>query len=285
MKNHRKRKIISICVLFIAVGITFFLLSSNKPDGDRTTTDDIVMNHGVAAPLEDAKTPLEYTQLENLNFLIYQLENNRCFTSTTTGESKASVATQKVSGQRIVLEDYAFNQTITSSSFVKLGEQRIYLYGQEKVLIREAESNLKSFKNNITEKTYESDFDEYGSNPMTFASYVLSKDTIKSTSKILKNDENYEITYNLIPTIAPVYYQRKIKYNSGSSEYPVFSSISLKMTFNSKWQILSIETEEKYEVKIKLIGWINTSTKLVETFDYSSDLVIPDLTFWEPYLK
>ncbi len=285
-----KRKLIFLVLIlsmiFSAVGVTSVV---NKRTGNKgpisalgytTTTMD----------KPESGDPTDFDSYDNLAIVAGLMEKNN-FTGITNGEVNANVAfmkyTQNVYNVRTVIDNRAFQQAISESSLKSVGQQKYFFLDQNKVLTREPNKiagENTTWKDGLptvySNKQY---LGVYGWLPNQISSYILCKETIVSISD-LKTDEfgNYYLEISLDPSKAPANYQYEVKAYGGASEFPSFSSVNMKVTFDDEWVLKQIDTVEIYDITMPVIGSITCTGTLTEKFTYS-DLNIEQKDYFEQY--
>ena len=132
----------------------------SRPDGDpsgQTAEDNIYITTGVM----DQET----------------------YRSETTGQTKAKVGfidyNQAVHNVRVVTSDSVFTEAISTSMFVKLGEQKYFKDGA--ILVRKADSisgDTATWSDQIVAISQQDYEDAYGQDPRNLSNYVISRDTV-----------------------------------------------------------------------------------------------------------
>lgn len=219
----------------------------------------------------DGSTPEDYDALSNFAFFAYKLEHS-CFEATTNGKASAKYngmnVDQKVYDYRLKSGDYILTDTRSTSTFVKVYQEQFFT--SSKVLYRSGKtSNYDSLT--CKARSLEQEFKLYGLGPEKIIGYIVCSETLKANDGVNKNDDGtYTSTYTLDPTVAPAYYQRKVKTNASISDFPNFVSVKLQYTYDSEWNIISANYREVYSI-YKMKSWIETSTNITETFTYLSE--------------
>ena len=218
----------------------------------------------------DGSTPDDYDALTNFAYFAYKLEHSD-FEATTEGKAHANYngieTDQSVYDYRLKSNDYYLMDTRSTSKFVKIYQEQFFT--PNKVLYRMGSSSDYD-KMTVKARSNKQEFLLYGFGPDKTIGYIVCQDTLKSDSGVVKNDDGtYTTTYVLDSTVAPVYYQRKVKTNASISDMPNFVSVSLTYTYDSNWNIKEATYNEVYSI-YKMKSWIETSTDITETFTYLS---------------
>ena len=118
------------------------------------------------------------------------------YRSETTGETKAKVGfidyNQAVHNVRVVTSDSVFTEAISTSMFVKLGEQKYFKDGA--ILVRKASSisgDTATWSDQIVAISQQDYQDAYGQDPRNLSNYVISRDTVQNPSMTANDDGTY----------------------------------------------------------------------------------------------
>jgi len=262
---------ITAVVLFCAItgfNIKTFIFGTSATGNAVITDTDLETT--TLEPPSDGSTPDSYDALTNFAYFAYKLEHSD-FEATTDGKASAKYngmnVDQNVYDYRLKSGDYILTDTRSTSTFVKVYQEQFFT--GEKVLYRAgSSSNYDSMTVNARSNSQE--FALYGLGPEKIIGYIVCKDTLLSDTGVVSNgDGTYTTTYSLDPTVAPVYYQRKVKTNATISDMPNFVSVDLTYTYDSNWNVISATYNEVYSI-YKMKSWIETSTDITETFTYLS---------------
>lgn len=271
-KPARKKKLLctaaALVLLFAAVQVvpTFFggVTDADFADGGLSTT--------LPVPEGD---PMGQSAEDNI-FICIGVMNGESYRSETKGSTSASVGfidyTQQICGERIVTEDSVFNQTVSTSALVKVGEQKYFKDGA--ILMRKADSvngSTAVWSDEIFAVSQEDYSRAYGQLPRNVTNYVVSEDTVCDPELRQNGDGSYTISFALEPDGASAYYKRQIYTYSGASQMPVFTEVRMEWTMDSTWRLISIKTVETYEVTMTGLGSMSCTSNITETFsDYGS---------------
>lgn len=286
-----KKKLIFIFIILAiigtAIGVTAYINSKTNNKGPVealgyvTTTKDLPT---------DGSTINDYDSYDNLAIIAGLMENVD-FHGETNGQVKAKVAfinyTQDVYNLRTIIGDEGFQQAVSTSSLKSVAIQKHFDFKNQIVLTRnpdKIDGKNTTWLNDVPQvysnKQYLS---IYGWIPNQISAYVLCKESILEISDLIDLGEGqYEIDLSLNPNIAPVNYQYEVKTYGGSSDFPSFSSIKLKVIFDANWQLKEIQSEEVYDITMPVIGSITCTGNLTETFTYDN-LSIQDKDYFDKY--
>ena len=219
-RKLRKRLIIALSsVLTVTIALVLFcVISGFNPIsfimGSKASGEDVVEDTNlqtITKPLPtDGSTAADYSAIENFQYFAYQLENSN-FEATTQGVAKANYngmdVSQKVYDYRKKVGEYSFTDTRSTSTFVKIYHEQFFT--PSKTLYRLGDNSNYS-KMEVQARSNKQEFNLYGYGPDKITGYIVCPETIVNTPEVIKNEDGtYTSTYELSPTVAPFYYQRK----------------------------------------------------------------------------
>ena len=233
----------------------------------------------------ESGTPANFSVLDNIAIANQILFAADYFESSSYGEVKASIATQRVYGKRKVKSGNVFTQSISVSSFVELADQQ-YISGNT-YLYRNG-SNIKNDTatfGDVKEMSPDGYLQKYGIPPRELCKYVINETTVLDAvveSFPANGDGEYVFRLTLDPTAASEYYANEVRTRSGaSSNYPQFKSIVLTVTMDSNWIVSQYSVNEEYTIDKPLK--VTCYSTLTETFsNINADLDVPEA---EPFLQ
>ena len=210
------------------------------------------------------------------------------YRSETTGETKAKVGfidyNQAVHNVRVVTSDSVFTEAISTSMFVKLGEQKYFKDGA--ILVRKASSisgDTATWSDQIVAISQKDYQDAYGQDPRNLSNYVISRDTVLNPTMTANDDGTYTLTFDLEPAGASAYYRHQVRTYSGASKSPEFTAVHMVWTIDANWDLLQMDTVESYTVSMSGLGSLNCTSTLTEVFsDFGA--VTDDQTEFQHYL-
>ena len=211
------------------------------------------------------------------------------YRSETTGQTKAKVGfidyNQAVHNVRVVTSDSVFTEAISTSMFVKLGEQKYFKDGA--ILVRKADSisgDTATWSDQIVAISQQDYEDAYGQDPRNLSNYVISRDTVLNPTMTANDDGTYTLAFDLEPAGASAYYRHQVRTYSGASKSPEFSAVHMVWTIDANWDLLQMDTVESYAVSMSGLGSLNCTSTLTEVFsDFGA--VTDDQTEFQHYLE
>ena len=278
---------ISFSIAIIIGVIGFFLSEIIKKPAEIKDSEAKYITTLKKAPKDNA--PLNHNPLDVISYILWKVENTNSFMVTTTGEAKASIATQKIANERIVIGKKAMVSTI-SSGLINTAKQKYY--ANNKVLIREYEKldgiNV-TWKNTEPECiSYEEMISKMGWLPWQANGYIICNDTYlnKDNIKIESlNNDLYKVSFDLNPDgdYAPFWYRREILSTSNSTMIPRFEKIHIDFTFDKEYRLIYQDFKESYYVKSVGITALTEST-MRDEFKYDNIEFNPNyLSYFDNY--
>lgn len=232
----------------------------------------------------DTGTPADFDVLTNIAIANQILYTANYFEGSSYGEVKASIATQKVYNKRKVKDGDVFMQSVSTSPFVKIADQK-YVSGGT-YLYRDG-SNIKGDTadfGEVKEMSENGYLQKYGIVPREIAKYVIDETTVLSAvveSFPASGTGDYVFRLELDPALSTVYYANEVRTLSGATaQYPQFESVSVTVTMDSDWIVKSFSVDETYVIDKPFK--VTCTASLTETFsDIGAGLDIPEA---EPFL-
>lgn len=269
------------------MAIAFYIITSNGSLMADNTYRPVsrVDNIIVLKDKPESGTPANFSVLDNIAIANQILFTANYFESTSYGEVKASIATQRVYGKRKVKSGNVFTQSISVSSFVELADQQ-YVSG-DTYLYRNG-SDIKNDTatfGDVKEMSPDGYLQKYGIPPRELCKYVINETTVSNAvveSFPADGDGDYVFRLTLDPTAASEYYANEVRTRSGaSSNYPQFKAITVTVTMDSNWIVSQYSVNEEYMIDKPLK--VTCYSTLTETFaNINADLDVPEA---EPFLQ
>ena len=283
--KSKKRRVLCVC------GAVVLLLAAIKivPSFFGGVSDADFADGGASKTLPVPEgDPSGQTAEDNI-YICIGVMNSASYRSETTGSTAASVGfidyNQQIYGQRVVTEDSVFNETISTSALVKVGEQKYFKDGA--ILMRKADSvsgTTAQWSKDIYAISDEDYSHAYGQLPRNLTNYVVSDETVCKPEMQKDADGNFVISFDLEPEGASAYYKRQIYTYSGASQMPVFTEVHMVWTIDSQWRLLKMETVETYEVTMSGLGSMGCTSNITELFsDFGN--VTDDQKEFQKYLE
>ena len=258
---------------------------NTNPDIDSISKQESTM---YAVPT-DGSTPANYSANENAFISFTAMSKEKSFVGKSSGEAVTDVAfvsvSQKVKANRVVNGKEIYKESISHSSFKSVGV-RTYVNGHNFV-VREASNvdsvNSVSWKSKANRISEESFVAKYGHFSNTITSYVMTKDTILSSSYLGEKDGIYSFKYNLHPVKATGKISLEMRTMAGTKSMPIFESVSLTIRMDKNWRVTETLTDCVYEVD--KLGGVTCRENVKEVFSgYGQNNAIPDADFFKGYL-
>ena len=218
---------------------------------------------------EDDKTIDDYSPKENLYLAASVLEKAGSFRTETVGKSTSmEIFSNEVYARRIVCRGEVFKESKSYSAFVKLATQTFVYNGNYLLREKKSMSSISEvvWKDEIEDIGQDEYLSRYGIVPGGVCAYVLNDDSILSASLIKKSDDGYTFKYELDNDVATYYIKREMKCSASLDNLPVFEKISVTVTMDKEWKIISINYDGIYRVD-KFLGITSTCNEtLTEKF-------------------
>lgn len=251
---------------------------------------------------DDGSTPDMHNALENIGYMNYRLRTQDNYYSEMHGSVSATVkmlveitVEQQVSTYKQYSDNVLILTDITTSSMVQGAHQ--FCYVGDRVIWREAAGGASSYDGLNTQwkdgdpfgNMTVGDFKAKNGLPGTdFAVYVINEETLLSADPVVSNgDGTYSQTYYLDPALdkAPAYYVNQMMFTGGLNSLPSFEYITVTYTFDSTWQILSSEIEEKYTATMGAEASCFATYRT--DYRYGTDLAVSDAydTYYKNYAE
>lgn len=213
---------------------------------------------------------------ELVNISLKKLSKEESYRSTDIGAVVSVGVTQTIYGTSIKENDYYFNESISSSSLVKVAKR--FYQEDEEVTIYDGgvvSSTIASWDSNSKELLKTDEFESLWGKTLDRASiYIVSSKTVLNDGSIEQNGTNYEITLNLDPVKSVLRYVRQMTMMSNLSRNPDFSSVQITYTLDQNLRLLNCDIYENYEVW--KFGKHASNGHLTTTYYYQGSS-IPDL--------
>ena len=287
-KAHTKLKIVLCCVLgfIVAAGgafVIWYMCSALGGDKVVEAPDD---TENLKIPVAEGMTFSTENPdgLTTIGHLAWMLDQQQAYHSSSTTVSTALIATQYTNSFKdykdgIMLSSdftYGFVGAGTQSCFVPNGNAEGKGAG---VYMRTSSGNVGSsttgtnadWKDDVVYYDKESYLYKYGQYSTEMTVYILNAETVESWNEATANgDGTFTQTFNLNAEKAAYYYQYAMQTRGGLDKLPEFSEISLTITFDDNYRVLSIEANEKSDIT-RIFAMSSTSvTDTVYTYDEES---------------
>ena len=218
----------------ILIGVLcYFIASVCKSPVKIQETDAKYMSRLIEAP-KDGSLPTEHDAKDVIAYALWNAANSNC-KITTSGTTKASIATQKISVERVIIDKKCMVSTI-STGFITVAGQKFY--ANNKVLMRNSskiEGDKVTWSTDAPECiSYNEMIRRVGWLPFQANGYIISLDTLLNQEEIkVEKTENdlYKISFDLNPEpdYAPFWYRREIVYDANSTILPIFKKIHINI--------------------------------------------------------
>lgn len=219
----------------------------------------------------------KFNDVELVNIALLNLNHVDNFYAITTGSVKAAGVTQTINATYIKNGSDYFEESITSSSFVK-GANRFYQVGDETnwykgKYVNQTEGDYSKCK----PTTYKNDeFEEtWGRKISRACVYIINETTCLNSTQTNNNDGTVTIDLELDPSLSVVRYTKQMVLTGGLSEKPVFHSVKLSFTLDKDVKLLTFKTDEVYDVHM-VIDAKDSKGQITQDYTYS-ERKIPEI--------
>lgn len=219
------------------------------------------LNKRTSSDLFESTEPLKIVQ-----YALSKKVNESYILSTTTGTSKALIATQDIKAKYVKDGNSHYEENISTGL---VNTAKSFRFDGNDISIFEGTINGEevSWSSTPVETLNKAEFKEkWGMDYSLPTTYLICNDSFKKGEKTIGNDE-VTITLELDPTISALKYVKQQKLMGGLDELPVFTKVKQTYTINKDFQITSIVVDESSQVKKGL--WVNNSSQMTNTFTYT----------------
>lgn len=286
-KLLRRKKLFITCVtaIVLGLGVAAYMIVGNATAGSATIDPPkTTLNAVLEKPI--GRTVADLTPNENLYVAQGELMRAGSFETESSGATTSAGVEQKVYSKRVVKDGAVFKESVSCSSLVKVGEQRM-AYGDCYVVRPSATINdLRdvAWSDSATRITRAAFEDRYGTAGGELSGYILNDDTIVS-SVYDGYDEVaglHSFTYMLDNTKATYYVLHEMRTNAGITKFPSFEKAVVTVTMDDEWKVRSFTTDCVY--RVALFGGVSCTERLVETFSKIGEVeALPEYEFFSAY--
>ena len=217
-----------------------------------------------------------FKSYELVNISLKKLSKEVSFRSTDIGSVVAAGVTQTIYGTSIKENDSYFNESISSSSLVKVAK-RFYQVDDEVTIYNGGviSSTIASWDSTSLEEMTTEEFENTWGKTLDRSSiYIVSSKTVLDEGKVENDGTNYKVTLNLDPIKSVIRYVRQMTMMSDLSRSPDFTSVQITYTLDQNLRLLNCDIYESYEVW--KFGKHMSNSHLTTTYYYQGSS-IPDL--------
>ncbi len=287
-KVTMKKKAIIITITSVltagAIGGYAWVSSAKQNDNVYAQVDDTFTTSVREVPVEGS--PLDYSPLDNLSFAAYILENND-FRSEVAGNVKAAgVANQTIKNSCVKSGNIIYENILSLSSFVNVGEQR-YRDGTN-YIYRRAEkptANPVVWKKEAVKLTKSAWAERYGKDLPSISNMIINEESVISAEYVGCEEGIYTYTYNLNITNAVVEAVKEMKTMGGLSSLPSYEKATITVKMDENWYVQSVSNYEKYNTRVGILDAGCTCNSTETFYDIGEKQTIPaDVeAYFEPY--
>lgn len=219
----------------------------------------------------------KYEPYEVINIALNKLSEVENLKIVNSGSANAAGVVQKINGVSLKNKDSYFNESISSSSLVKVAKRFYQVNDEVDVYDGQVSSDTtasydESSKVSYTEKDFEN---TWGKTVDRSNVYVVSSKTYKEGNISKDENNNYKVYVKLDPTLSVIRYVKQMKEMSSLKDYPSFSNVELTYTIDKDFTILESVATENYEVN--KFGTHSTESTLTSKYYLNVNEQIPSL--------
>lgn len=282
----KKKLFISlVSVIVLGLGVAAYMIIGNATAGSETISAPSATRNAIMEK-PSGKSVSDLDPKQNLYIAQGELKRAGSFKGVSNGSTVSAGVEQKVYSRRVIKGDTVFKESVSASSMVQVGEQRM-AHG-ESYVIRPASSITSidrfSFGDTASRVSKTAFEDRYGCRGTEMSSYILNDETIVSAVYNGYDEASglYSFTYELDNDAATYFILHEMKTNAGTKKFPAFKKAVVTVTMNADWQVYSFSTDCVY--KVALFGGVDCVEHLTEIFsDIGKVEEIPEYAFFEPY--
>ena len=298
-KFSRKKKWIIFLAVFLCVivsGVTVFFACSGggaaQPFDEQPSES---MSYRLDPP-DDGSLPEDHTQLENLGYIVGRLMSRGYYHTDSSSEVSANAlgvtVNQYVEGGKnykdgvLIASTFSRGEGLGAPSPVAMQK----FFGADKAVIRSAVSSDPADWNGsetewdagepseiLSREQYSSRYGLWGTE---FSDYVMQEDTILSFEEIVREGEEYVLSFSLDPVESTHYYGNQMITMGGLSACPAFEYVNVTLRYTEDWSITEMRISEKYTSSK---GFIKAETTGETVISYSYDEADADVSDYEEY--
>ena len=228
----------------------------------------------------DGSLPTAHSGAENLAYIAAVLDAQTKWHSYGYTVTNASIATQVTRTWKDYSDGILITSDVTYSSMVKSGSQTCTVNGDDgaEVYFRASETPDASTTNlsakwDTNPPTYYAQngfLKTYGLLQTELSSYIINDESIAECSEVTVNsDGTYTQSFVLDPSLSTYYYQYGMKTRGGLAAFPAFESVSLSVTFDASWRVLSLTTRDVSQVNKGVV--VKSVSDTTTVFSYGDD--------------
>ena len=252
----RKKKWIIFLAVFLCVivsGVTVFFACSGggaaQPFEEQPSES---MSYRLDPP-DDGSLPEDHTQLENLGYIVGRLMSRGYYHTDSSSEVSANAlgvtVNQYVEGGKnykdgvLIASTFSRGEGLGAPSPVAMQK----FFGADKAVIRsavssdpadwagsETEWNAGEPSEILSREQYSSRYGLWGTE---FSDYVMQEDTILSFEEIVREGEEYVLSFSLDPVESTHYYGNQMITMGGLSACPAFEYVNVTLRYTEDWSI------------------------------------------------
>lgn len=275
--------IVVIAVAGVASGFycgnLYLSTKHKKVDYSKFSEKDLLPNFKEVLERNSGKSLSEVSPVDAFVIAQYKLENSEHFIATSNDSLTHNYGKQNVYTYKHKLNGVILTKEITTSKMISLAKKfkvedgKVYLYNGDPTSSTEA-----SWLDNFSTYTPEEFKNVVGLNAYTAVPYIVSEKTVSSEDKnafvagsgTRLNNGGFRFTLSLDTSSSVINYVKKIKYMSGLSDYPTFSTLNLTFDIDKDFNFINITTSEVYSFKYMGGIFVTCSGNISTNYDFKT---------------
>lgn len=228
----------------------------------------------------DGSLPTAHSGTENLAYIAAVLDSQPKWHSYGYTVSNASITTQVTRTWKDYSDGVLITSDVTYSSMVKSGSQTCTVMGDDGAEIYFRSSGTPDSSTTNLTATWDTNpptyyaqnafYKTYGLLQTELSSYIINEESVIESGEVVANtDGTYTQSFVLDPKLSTYYYQYGMKTRGGLAAFPEFESVTLSVTFDASWRVLSLTTRDVSKVNKGVV--VKSVSDTTTVFSYGDD--------------
>ena len=223
------------------------------------------------------KTPLSVSAIDNFILAEWNANHSSSFSAIADGKVATLGITQAIhSEKKFDGETYGFLSE--SNGIISVLSLSLYQPSTEKVTMYSGSKN----KNDEASWTKEdemsiNDYTEIvGTSLNNIHPYIVSEKTVVESSDVVYDETtgNYNFTLKLDNQLSVIKYTKQVKMFGDLGSYPEFEYITLNVTIDQNWNLISLDTKESYSA-IAYGMKVSCEGQLFNNYTFDDEVKLP----------
>ena len=281
MKKICETVLICIYAVLLTAISVFVGLYVCEPKGQ--SRDEINIAPPENAYIDDVSRDISgCTPLESLFILAANVKNLDSYYAVISGEVKAAIVTQTVSGEKYKVGEEALYVS-RSVSTMKNTADKIFISGST-VLIRSGDPNTDVYEDAATKYSLNAYLEKYGTDFRELSNYELNEASILSAELVSAANGIYTFRYEINVSKGVDAYRVNMTEMGALDGMPTFTKSTLEVAITADFKPIYVKHTDEYSVKMFLT--IPCKSTIVERFEKINDgsVFIPEYDFFKARL-